>query len=511
MADSESAAPQVRPGAGASATAQAALAGAAAALGQAPVSVPFAAVLGLAWLFHLVSGSADFRRAATLGWAGGAGYFAVALFWIVEPFLVEAAVHGWMAPFALIGLSGGLALLWAPALGIARMLAGGPLRAALAFAVLLGAAELARSYLLTGFPWALIGHVWIGWAPMHLAAWIGPHGLTLLTTLSAAAAAAAARRKAILVPAALAPFAILYAAGAWMGARPIPTEVGRPVVRLVQPNAAQHLKWDPFHAREFVERQIRFTAAGAADRRPDLIVWPETALPLPLRNSGPTLERVVAAAAGVPVALGIQRLDGPDAYNSLIAIDGSGKLAEIYDKRHLVPFGEYLPGAGILERLGLGLFADHMGVGQGFSAGSGPRLIDPGGLGPTLPLICYEAIFPQDLRGAPARPEWLLQLTNDAWFGRISGPYQHLAQARLRAVEQGLPMIRAANTGISAAIDARGRIAAELPLGEAGYLDVALPAALPPTPYSRTGDLPAAALLLLAFGGLCVARFRERH
>jgi apolipoprotein N-acyltransferase len=169
-----------------------------------------------------------------------------------------------------------------------------------------------------------------------------------------------------------------------------------------------------------------------------------------------------------------------------------------------VPFGEYIPFGDLAYRLfGLAAFASQQGA--GYSAGVGAAVLDLGPkLGHVLPLICYEAVFPQDLRAAPMRADWIVQITNDAWFGKLTGPWQHLAQARLRAIEQGLPLLRAANTGISAVIDARGRVVAALPLGVADYIDAALPPPLPPTVYARLGDLPLLVLLLALGAGLLV-------
>jgi apolipoprotein N-acyltransferase len=190
----------------------------------------------------------------------------------------------------------------------------------------------------------------------------------------------------------------------------------------------------------------------------------------------------------VPVVVGIQRYDEARLYNSLALIEPGGGVGAVYDKHHLVPFGEYVPYGDLLARFGIYGLASSQG--QGYSPGPGAQVIGLGALGRALPLICYEGVFPQDVRAAPQRPDFMLLITNDAWFGQVSGPYQHLAQARLRSAEQGLPMIRVANTGVSAMIDATGKVTASIPLGEAGWLDAALPPALPQTLYARLGDLP---------------------
>ena len=208
-----------------------------------------------------------------------------------------------------------------------------------------------------------------------------------------------------------------------------------------------------------------------------------------------TLE-VIDAAGGRPMIFGINRGEGRRIYNSLVQLDGDAAITAIYDKHHLVPFGEYIPLGDLLGGLGLRGLAQRDG--NGFSPGPGPRVLDLPGIGPVLPLICYEGVFARDIAAAPARPAVLLMITNDAWFGQVSGPYQHLAQARLRAVEQALPMIRVANTGISAMIDPGGRLIGPIPLGQAGVRDLALPKPGAPTLYSRTGDAPWAGLLGLS-------------
>jgi apolipoprotein N-acyltransferase len=206
------------------------------------------------------------------------------------------------------------------------------------------------------------------------------------------------------------------------------------------------------------------------------------------------LHDISQASNAVPVALGALRIEGDTLRNALAVLGPGGALQAVYDKHHLVPFGEYIPFAHLAERVGLrGLVAQSVG----FSAGPGPELIDFGPLGKALPLICYEAVFAQGVNAAPARPAFLLQVTNDAWFGTHAGPQQHLAHARMRAIEQGLPLARAANTGVSAMIDPYGRVTASLPLGQAGFVDAPLPAPFTSTFYSRTGDTPIVITLVL--------------
>jgi len=473
-------------------------AGALAALGQAPLGLWPAGLAGLLGGLLLFLATRTWRTAFATGWAFGTGYFTLALFWIVEPFLVDVARHGWMAPFALLFLSGGLALFWGAAFAVARI-AGG----ALAWAAALGLAELARGYVLTGFPWALVGYIWTDSGALQWAAVAGPYGLTFATLLLVALSWALAERFGHLVWVAALPVA---AAGLVLGGaalRPPPDDLSdRPVVRLVQPNAPQHEKWDPDKVIGFYQRQLAYSAAPATPA-PDLVIWPETAIPWRLEGAAPALGQI-AETSVAPVILGLNRSEDVRFFNSLIVVGEGGGVSHLYDKHHLVPFGEFIPFGGLTRWLGIRSFAARDGY--GYSAGAGARVLDLGPLGAALPLICYEAIFPQDVRAAPSRPDWLLQITNDAWFGRISGPYQHLAQARVRAVEQGLPMVRVANTGVSAVIDAGGRVLASIPLGEAGWLDTPLPPAHAPTLYARTGDWPVFVLMLATLAGLAAGR-----
>lgn len=456
--------------------------GALAALGQAPFSLPLMTIVGLIGAFWACPAPETRRRAFASGLCFGTAYFVVALHWIVEPFLVDLARHGWMAPFALVFLSMGLALIWGGAFVLAR--AGGRWTLAMAMTC----AELLRAYLFGGFPWAMPAYALVDGVLAQAGAWIGPHGLNLLLFASAAALAGWRQNKVI-----AAAGASVFIISLIPIASDTTVENERPVVRLIQPNAPQHLKWDPDYLRVFFDRSIRLTQSGL--ERPDLVIWPETSVPAPLDASTNTRAAIARAARGAPVVVGLNRFEGLRIFNSAAALDETGAVTGVYDKHHLVPFGEFVPFGDLMAGFGIhGLAAKH---GGGYSAGPGPRLLDLGELGKALPLICYEAVFPQDMRGTETRPDFLMQITNDAWFGSFSGPYQHLAQARMRAIEQGLPMLRAANTGISAVIDVDGRVVASLPLNTEGFLDAPLPAPRPPTLYSRTGDLPLGTVAIL--------------
>lgn len=478
--------------------------GAVMASGQAPLGLWFLTLPGLFVAMVLVARA---QSAGAAGWLGlflGGGYFMLSLSWIVEPFLIEPEIYAWMIPFVLVLLPFGLGLFWALAAWASHRFGRGFALRVLWFALGLAFAEMARGYVFTGFPWALIGHIWIDTPIAQAAAFVGADGLTALTLAVVAVPAAFGWRWAGVS------VAVLAALGVYGHGLPSPTYADKPaIVRLVQPNAEQHLKWDPTRARGYFDRLLALSAAQGQDR-PDLIVWPETSVPYLLNDSDALLKAISAKGQGAQVAVGIQRVEDDPAtgavrgYNTLAVIAPPGRIAQTYDKHHLVPFGEYIPFGDLAYRLfGLAAFASQQGA--GYSAGVGAAVLDLGPkLGHVLPLICYEAVFPQDLRAAPMRADWIVQITNDAWFGKLTGPWQHLAQARLRAIEQGLPLLRAANTGVSAVIDARGHVVAALPLGVADYIDAALPPPLPPTVYARLGDLPLLVLLLVLAAGLLV-------
>ena len=310
--------------------------GALMALGQAPWGLWWLAVPALALLLHRLARQTA-PHAAWLGWFAGAGYFAVALNWIISPFLVDAARHAWMAPFAVLLMAFGLALFWAAACGLA-LRSRAPL---LALVTALASAELARGYVLTGFPWALIGHIWIDLPPAQVAALVGPSGLTVLTL---AAAGLAASLRPALVATGTALIAALWGFGAWQLAQPDPAAPGI-ILRLVQPNAPQGAKWDPDLAQLFFDRLMRATAAPDTVNlgKVDLVIWPETALPYLIVDNPDLPAMIGAAARGASVAIGHQRVEGGRGWNSLQVFDPRGVALASYDKHHLVPFGEYIP------------------------------------------------------------------------------------------------------------------------------------------------------------------------
>ena len=460
--------------------------GGVAALGQAPTNYWWLGLLALAAAFALMPTTTG-RRAFWHGWALGVGYFAISLRWIISPFMVDVERHGWMAPFALIFMAAGFALFW----GGAALLAHRVWRKSwLGLPLALTLAEVLRSLILTGFPWALIGHAFVRTPFSQLAAFGGAHLLTLLFVVLAGVLA---RRH---VPSIIGAAAIATAGWLLLTPEPVPPAPDAPVVRLVQPNAPQDQKWDPVMSRMFYERMIGYTGEGDV---PDLVVWPESAIAMLLNYADGELAEMSDAARGAPVIVGANREESGLYYNSFVHLGRSGFIESVYDKQHLVPFGEYTPAGDLLHEIGIRGFGS--AYGGGFSSGQGVRTLDIPGIGPIRPLICYEGIFAEEVGGTGVRPVALVLITNDAWFGKAAGPYQHLAQARLRAIEQGVPMVRVANTGVSAMIDAKGLITGRIALNSAGYLDVPLPPVAPPTIYSRFGEWPMMALLgLLSIG-----------
>ncbi|MEH6519764.1 apolipoprotein N-acyltransferase [Sulfitobacter sp.] len=481
-----------------------ALSGAIAALGQAPFNLPAMMLAGLALVAFLMGErKPTAAQAAAMGWAFGFGYFLISLHWIVSPFLVDAPRHGWMAPFAVILMAAGGGLFWMVAFWAARRLGQN-----VAWLILtLPGIELLRAYIFTGFPWASPAQSTVDSLMGQGLAVIGPHGVNVGVVAIAVAISQLRPRGRYLGTA----LAVGMALPMVLPFVPTDVQLTDHVVRLVQPNAPQHEKWDPEMIPIFYDRQLRFTAAPPTKgmQPPALVIWPETAIPWTLNRSGIILEEISAAAGGTPVILGAQRSEEGRYYNALATLGSQGQVTQIYDKHHLVPFGEYVPLGDFAARFGFyGMAPQH---GAGFSSGDGAQLMDLGPLGRALPLICYEAVFAHDVNSAPERPNFIIHATNDAWFGTYAGPQQHLAQARMRAIEQGLPIARAANTGITAMIGPRGQILDSIGLGIAGYIDSRLPLPRSQTIYSRTGDLPLAVLMVLFLGvGVLRAVARQR-
>jgi apolipoprotein N-acyltransferase len=494
-------------------------AGGLAAIAQPPFGI-VPGLLGYALLAHLVDNGPEtrpLRAAFWRGWLAGFLYFLISCWWVAEAFFVDAR-QIWMAPFAVCLLPAGLGLFWGAAMALYRWLRPERPWRWLVFAGALTVAEWLRGHLLTGFPWDLPGETWRAGSPISQAASVvGAYGLTWITLAAASAFAAPLTRAGRWARAAPPAVAVLVLAGMWLGGElrlrhAVAPSPSAPIVRIVQPDVGEESKFTEDNLRSIFFRYVSLTAAPAR-RAPDIVVWSEGAIPLCTDrllspDEGWTALIRQALQPGETLMLGVCRTAGgpqnPRAYNSLIALRataGGMEVTGVYDKYRLVPFGEYLPAQQILQPLG---FKDLAHLTDGFDFGPKPRPIAPVGLPAVQPLICYESLFPDLVRDAVnsgPRPAWIVNVSNDSWFGATSGPLQHLNQASYRAIEEGLPIVRATPTGVSAIIDAYGNIppGESLGLGKAGHIDAPLPPALPTTTYGRIGEAPLAVLLLASF------------
>lgn len=473
-----------------------------------PVYAVFLLIPAFTGLLWLLDGAGRARRAFFDGWSFGLGFFAAGLYWIAHAMLVDPEQFAWMIPFAIGGLSGFLAIFIGAITALLFRFGGrGPARILL-FAALWGGVEMLRGFVFTGFPWNLLASVW-GFSDslMQPAALVGAYGLSMLTVLAASmpallATSETSRRQSRV--AVLLAFGLLAAGGIWGAARLATTDDGFVAdarLRLVQANVDQALKWKSDLRRLHFLKHVELSQAQG-EFKPNVVIWPETAVAFSIDydEAGRDNLRAAIPENGLLIT-GAPRITPPGApfrvWNSLQAVNGQGRVVGGYDKFHLVPFGEYIP-----LRQWLPLPKLTQGT-VDFSAGSGPQTLRLPGLPSVSPLICYEIIFPGAVIDRKDRPEWMLNVTNDGWFGLSSGPYQHLVNARFRAVEEGLPLVRAANTGISAIIDAQGRIKSALSLGSVGFLDGYLPKAAAPTLYARfDGNIPLALLVIFVILGI---------
>jgi apolipoprotein N-acyltransferase len=468
--------------------------------------------------------SGSLRAAFGAGWWMGFGYFLAGLWWVGSALLVEADKFAWALPLAVVALPAGLALFPAAGFALARLLwSPGPLRIfALAFG--LGVAEWARGLLLTGFPWNDLGMaLGVNLTLAQVASLVGLHGLTFLAIAIFAAPATLWRvseSRLTLAPMAVATLALALIAvfGAFRLMAPASATIPGVKLRLIQPNIGQDgASFSPENKQAILRRYFELSERATSPDRSGVhdithLVWPESAFPFILSRDPQALSEIVdLLGSGATLITGAARRDDespPNYFNSIEVVGRNGLSAQRYDKHHLVPFGEYVPFASWLERAHITQMVDIPG---GFEPGSGRRILRIPGLPDATPLICYEAIFPTelgDLLSGAERPTWLLNVTDDAWFGLTPGPYQHFAQARLRAIELGVPLVRDANSGISAVLDGLGREIAVAPLGVEGVLDAELPVALPPTWQSRLGSVGAMLIGLAFLGAALVGKRR---
>lgn len=461
----------------------------------------------------------DWRAALATGWGFGFGYFAVAFHWIGFAFLVDASTYLWMMPFAVGALAGSMAIYWALAAAAVKLTGWRGLSLVFGFAASLAVAEFLRGRLFTGFPWDAPGLAVGGMGALaQTASLIGMTGLTLMIILWAGLPLVVLQRDrrrrdvatavcvALLMP-------LGWAWGQYRLANATDGEVAGARLRIVQPNIAQDEKWREDNARAIFDKLVTLSiqpSAAYPNGIADIthVVWPESAVPFLIDESEVARSELRRVLRGKTVLImGAIRRDAarkdaegyPAVYNSVLVFDGAANVVARYDKWRLVPGGEFLPFEPLLGPLG---FRKVVTVPGSFAAGPGPVTLQIPGAPDAGILVCYEAIFPNDLIDSSGRPQWLLNVTNDGWFGTSTGPYQHLAQARMRAIEQGLPLVRAANTGISAVIDSHGKLRASLPLMSDGVIDSVLPLAAASTLYFRVGDM---GLLLLVAAAMLAA------
>jgi apolipoprotein N-acyltransferase len=488
--------------------------GAAAAFAHPPFGV-LPGLLGYALLLWSLDRASPVRRLRSAfwrGWLAGVAYFAVGVWWVTEAFLVDIASHGWMAPFAIIVMAGGLAAFWGAAAVLYTLARPRGWTRILVFAGALALMEWLRGHLF--FPWNLPGETWrAGSAASQFASVVGAYGMSWITVAIATAPALLIekdqRRTGMFVNvAAAAVLAGLVTFGVLRLHNP-PAPSDGPLLRVVQADVKQSVKYDEAYFRSIVDSYVALTAKPAA-RTPQIVLWPEGALPAAvedyLAEGTWTREAIVGALKpGQTLILGGYHVEGPPQKpiyrNSLFIVrrtDTGLELTGLYDKHRLVPFGEFLPFEDLMGRIGIKQLVH---VGDGFTPGPRPRPLASPGVPPLNPLICYEALFPGfSLRKGPLAAAWIVNLSNDAWYGQTSGPWQHLNLASYRAIEEGLPMVRATPTGVSAVIDSLGRIApgASLALGQYGIIDSPLPRVGKPTLYSRFGDLSYWLMILVS-------------
>jgi apolipoprotein N-acyltransferase len=505
------------------------VAGALSALAMAPFNAWPVLFLTFPTLVWLIDGAGVGRWggvtvAFSTGWWFGFGYFIASLYWIGYAFLVDAPTFGWLLPFAVIGLPAVAAIYTGFGVALARILWTRGAPRILALGVALTIAEWLRGHLLTGFPWNAFGYALT--SPLALAqtaSLVGLWGLTFIAIAVFASPAALADDRVetgqpwLPVVLGIAVLAGLGGYGAHRLAHTPTLLVDKVHLRIMQPNLQQDVRFNYAAKQEVMNRYIALSERASGPdslgmRGVTQLIWPESPFPFVLTREADALAQITQLLPqGAVLITGAIRLAepvdpaNPAAYNSIYVIDHDGSILSLYDKVHLVPFGEYLPFEHVLERLGFQELTKQRG---GFLAGDRRRLISIPGAPAALPLICYEIIFPGAVMPPGPRPGWIVNVTNDGWFGISTGPYQHFQQARVRAIEEGLPLVRAANTGISAVVDPLGRIINSLPLGREGVIDSPLPRSIRAPLYARVGDVPAAIMIAIAL--IVVIRRRLR-
>ncbi len=525
------------------------LLGALSALGFAPLFLWPLTLLALALLFRLIAAAPRLRSALARGWWFGMGHFTIGNNWIAHAFVYQDKMPHWLGWLAVPLLSLYLAIFIAIAAALAWFIADKANQRrypSLGFALIIAGswliAEWLRSWVLTGFAWNPIGAVMVPTqVPNLVAPWIGTYGLGAVTLLLAAAADALVRATArldrssframrsgqwvvvLFVAVLVLPRLFFVFLAGPLGLDRAPALPGGTPVTVVQPNIDQGNKWNPADAGANLAR-LSALSTRIPGTPPRLLLWPEAAVtdylesgyPLEWYSASPEVLRArlagllgpgdVLLTGGVKLDPNAQGTDITGARNAVFALDSQGRLTQRYDKAHLVPFGEYLPMRPLLATIGISRLAPGA---VDFIPGPGPRSLDLGPLGHVGVQVCYEIIFSGQVVDRAHRPQFIFNPSNDAWFGAW-GPPQHLAQARLRAIEEGLPVIRSTPTGISAVIDSDGRLVATIGRHRAGRIDTRVPPSFGSTFFARHGNATPLvfALLLVALG--VALRWRRR-
>lgn len=504
------------------------LAGAFAVLAQAPFdlfAVCFVSFPVLVWLLDGATGRPSagvvkrLAPAFATGWWFGFGYFIAGLWWIGNALLVDAQNFAWALPLAVVAVPAVLAIFYGLAAAFARCLWSDDIGRIAALAFAFGMAEWMRAVLFTGFPWNAIGYAAMP-VPllMQSASVLGIYAMNALAVfLFALPALLAARRHLRLGLALGALLAVLHVGfGAYRLSSPLPADAPSMRVRIVQPSIAQNAKWDAGARDRIFATYLNLSRAPGAvgSAAPEVIVWPETALPFLLTERpdalaaiGEMLQEGQVLLAGAVRAEGAAGGGAARYYNSIVAVNDSGELFGAVDKVHLVPFGEYVPFEAFLSRLGV---EQVIALPGGFSAGGGERTLTLPNGRRLLGSICYEIIFPGETGRAAASADLIVNVTNDAWYGDTPGPYQHFRQAQIRAVETGLPLVRAANNGISGVVDPFGRVVDALALNAIGVVDADVSLAVAEVPPLATRSFVFYAILLALGLVAAMMSFRRR-
>lgn len=454
--------------------------------------VLFISFSGLLWL---ITTAQDKKQTFALGYWFGFAYFAFGLFWVNNALLVNPEKTGWLIPVTFMA-SGAFFGVFFGIPTLLTCLAKTKLAKYFALAAWIVVFEWIRSWILTGFPWNLIGtSLSFNLNLIQLSSVIGTYGLSLLVILATSAPALYKNPltlKHIIIPLSV-PVTIiclLYYYGTYRIADLTDVETSSVKIRLVQPNIPQSIKWSEDLREKHFQKYLNLSSSQPTDDI-SMIIWSETASPYPLdldKNAASRASKILKENAYLTTGVIRYQNDyygGWKPYNSSLIINHNGNIEDFYDKSHLVPFGEYIP----LRQWLPDIIRPVTNIISNLEAGTGPKIIKLGSLPPFSIQICYEIIFPHQIINPAEKPEWLINLTNDGWYGISSGPYQHLVSTQMRAIEEGLTIVRSTGSGISAVINRYGKIIDDLGLNKEGLLDVSLPQKLTtPTIYNSFGN-----------------------